>query len=114
MILDILTGNGKRENMEKDTEHFFEACKYGSYFITTDQRILKKSNSLYNIGISCRIMLPSEFYKVVKDSKKQYNLEKQIKLLHAKHDQYVVNSPRYKILDNESIKLENEYVDINN
>jgi predicted nucleic acid-binding protein len=59
-IWDTLTGNGKPEKMKADAEHIFEAHKYGSYFITTDKRILEKREELTKIGLSCWIMLPSE------------------------------------------------------
>ena len=42
-IHSILTGNGKPENHKSDAEHIFEAGKYVGYFITTDERILKKT-----------------------------------------------------------------------
>jgi len=105
-ILDILAGNGKKENMRKDAAHLFEACKYGSYFITTDKRILKNRDKLYDLGINCKVMLPSEFYKVVEHFKKQNELEKQILLLHAARDKYKENSSEYKALDRKAIKLE--------
>ena len=41
-ILRILAGNGKPEKMLQDAQHIFEAQKYGAYFVTTDERILKK------------------------------------------------------------------------
>jgi len=105
-ILDILAGNGKKENMRKDAAHLFEACKYGSYFITTDKRILKNRDKLYDLGINCKVMLPSEFYKVVEHFKKQNELEKQILLLHTARDKYKENSSEYKALDRKAIKLE--------
>jgi predicted nucleic acid-binding protein len=59
-----LTGSGKRENIVQDARHIFEAQKYGSYFVTTDDRLLKKA---YEIQELCRIkiLLPSEFMGIV-------------------------------------------------
>ncbi len=41
-VLDTVTGAGKPENMEKDAEHIYEAQKYGSYFVTTDDKLLER------------------------------------------------------------------------
>lgn len=105
-ILDILTGKGKRENMQKDAEHLFEANKYGNYFITTDKRLLKKCNEVYTLGVSCMIMLPSEFYTLVERFEELNKLERDIWSLHAERDQYAKNSQEYKGLDSKARKLE--------
>lgn len=62
-IHGILTGQGKPENMEQDASHIFEAQKYGSYFITTDEKLLKRAK---NIRALCglEILLPSGFLKI--------------------------------------------------
>jgi hypothetical protein len=59
-----LAGSGKRENIIQDARHIFEAQKYGSYFVTTDDRLLNKA---YEIQKLCRvkIILPSEFLSIV-------------------------------------------------
>ena len=62
-ILKVLTGNGKPEKMEKDAEHAFEASKYCGYFITTDERILKKKDDLHAFCAAI-IVKPSEFLEV--------------------------------------------------
>jgi len=69
LILEVLTGNGKSENMRQDAEHVFEADKYGSYFVTTDARILKKRDGLRRIGVVCEILLPSELLNLLKKFK---------------------------------------------
>jgi hypothetical protein len=56
-IQTILTGNGKPEKMAQDALHIFEAQKYGSYFITTDDRILKKTDQLLR-EVSVAILKP--------------------------------------------------------
>jgi len=58
-IHKILTGNGKPEKMIKDAEHVFESHKYGSYFVTNDNRILKKREEIFNIS-NARIVRPTE------------------------------------------------------
>lgn len=59
-IEDTLAGNGKRENILQDAKHIFEAQKYGSYFVTTDSRILKRADILCS---NCNIVIvkPSDF-----------------------------------------------------
>ena len=64
-ILAILAGQGRPENMSQDARHIFDAQKYGSYFVTTDGRLLKKAQAIQNL-CSVDILLPSEFLKLVK------------------------------------------------
>lgn len=58
-----LAGSGKLENITQDARHIFEAQRYGSYFVTTDDRLLKKA---YEIQKLChvKIILPSEFLAI--------------------------------------------------
>ncbi len=69
-IETILAGNGKVESILQDARHIFEAQKYGSYFITTDFRLLSRAA---NLRSSCNVVVltPSEFLSIVK----QYLLE---------------------------------------
>jgi hypothetical protein len=60
-----LAGDGKVENIKQDARHVFEAAKYGSYFITTDARILKKRVELYQLS-GAMIVKPSEFLSTVR------------------------------------------------
>ncbi len=66
-IETILAGNGKVENILQDANHIFEAQKYGSYFITTDKRILDKASELHKIGCQVTILKPSQFLAIVKE-----------------------------------------------
>ena len=63
-IESILAGNGKVENIAQDARHVFEAQKYGSYFITTDNRILKMKNKIHKL-CNVTILKPSEFLSLV-------------------------------------------------
>jgi hypothetical protein len=66
-ILRILAGNGKPKSVFEAARHVFEAAKYGSYFVTTDERILKKKGELCaacNIDID--IVKPSELIEMLK------------------------------------------------
>jgi len=65
----ILAGEGKIENITEDALHIFEAQKYGSYFITTDNRILKRKGTLHKV-CSLKIMKPSEFLSLIKSHPK--------------------------------------------
>jgi len=68
-IHETLTGNGKPENFEADANHIFEAQKFGSYFITTDARILKFAQELQGI-CNINILLPTEFLKLVRSNRR--------------------------------------------
>ena len=63
-ILKILAGNGKPENMVRDAEHVFEADKYSSYFVTTDERLLKKKEELKDV-VSLHILKPNELLEII-------------------------------------------------
>lgn len=61
----IIAGNGKVENILQDARHVFEAQKYGSYFVTTDSRILSRAHKLKS---ACNVIVlkPSEFLAIAK------------------------------------------------
>jgi hypothetical protein len=63
-IQAILTGNGKPANVADDARHIFEAQKYGSYFVTTDERLLKRAGA---IRTECGVdmLRPSQFLELV-------------------------------------------------
>ena len=63
-----LTGNGKFEKYIADATHIFEAQKYGSYFVTADQRLLKKAEEVATY-CSVIVLLPSAFLELANDSK---------------------------------------------
>jgi len=64
-ILYVLTGNGNPANYEADAHHVFLAQRYGSVFITTDRRILKKAVDLKRV-CSVEILLPSTFLALLR------------------------------------------------
>ena len=70
-IHQLLTGNGKPENYEKDSAHIFEASKYGSYFVTTDERILKRRNELARVCI-LSIIMPSQLIETIEEYMSAY------------------------------------------
>lgn len=63
-IWDVLSGNGKPEKMKQDAEHVFEAHKYGGYFVTTDERILKLRDKLHRVT-NAHIVRPSELVSLL-------------------------------------------------
>lgn len=63
-IEKALAGNGKHKNIIQDARHVFEAQKYGSYFVTTDYRLLKKTHEIQKL-CGVKILLPSEFLAIV-------------------------------------------------
>lgn len=65
-IWGVLTGNGKPEKMKQDAEHVFEAHKYGGYFVTTDERILKLRDKLHSIS-NAHIVKPSELVSLLEE-----------------------------------------------
>jgi hypothetical protein len=63
-IHEILTGKGKPENVAEDARHIFEAQKYGSYFVTTDERLLDRADEIRTeCGVD--ILRPSQFLGLV-------------------------------------------------
>ncbi|MFM0363709.1 hypothetical protein [Paraburkholderia sediminicola] len=65
-ILDVLAGNCGRDKMRQDAINVFEASKYGAYFITADDRILKKRSELGRI-CSAVIVKPTEFLDILRE-----------------------------------------------
>jgi len=63
-ILNILAGYGNPNNVTEDAHHVFEAAKYGSYFVTTDQRILQKRSELC-LACEIHIVKPSELLAIL-------------------------------------------------
>lgn len=64
-IINIVAGHGERESFIQDARHIFEAQKYGAYFVTTDNRLLKRRNEIQKL-CGVKILLPSEFLTIVR------------------------------------------------
>ena len=60
----ILTGNGTPAKFAADAAHVFEAGKYHGYFVTMDERILKKKSDLERICAAV-IVKPSELLEIL-------------------------------------------------
>ena len=65
LALKILAGNGRPERMLGDAEHVFNASRYGPYFVTTDNRILKKHDVLRRL-CGVHVLKPSEIIEIIK------------------------------------------------
>jgi hypothetical protein len=52
--------------MRQDAEHVYEASKYGSYFVTTDERILKREKELFDL-CTVTVVKPSEMLQIYND-----------------------------------------------
>jgi hypothetical protein len=65
-ILDLLAGKGRRDKMRQDAEHVFEAQKYGKFFVTADNGILKRKVELSQLcGVV--VLLPSQMLSLIGD-----------------------------------------------
>ena len=110
----ILAGNGKVENILQDAKHVFDAQKYGSYFVTTDSRILDRAGTL-RLACNVNILKPSEFLSLVKHYlKKQDNeqivrsltkpsktpkIQEETKMDSAPYKGYLVQAEPYQLAD---------------
>ena len=66
-VQKIIVGNGSLEKREADCMHVSQAIKYGRYFVTTDNGILKHSTEILDRFSSLFIVKPSEFLNIVKE-----------------------------------------------
>ncbi len=66
-IAEILAGNGKPESIAADAAHVFEAGKYCGYFVTADERILKKKAELESVCAAV-IVKPSQLLEILAES----------------------------------------------
>ena len=62
-----MTGDSKPEKYAADANHIFEAGKYGRYFVTNDERILKKRQELNQLS-GVLIVRPSEWIEAYLDN----------------------------------------------
>jgi len=70
-IRELLRGNAKLGKHDRDAFHVVEASKYGSYFITNDERILKNRQELTKrLGLD--VVTPTEFLERYRDAERRY------------------------------------------
>jgi len=66
-VQTIIVGKGSLEKREADCMHVSQAIKYGRYFVTTDNDILKHSSEILDRFSSLFIVRPTEFLNIVKE-----------------------------------------------
>jgi len=59
-VREIMRGNAKEGKHDMDAYHVVESAKYGRYFVTNDERILRKAKDISAL-LSIAIVTPSEF-----------------------------------------------------
>ena len=64
-IISLLKGNSTSDRHLDDALHIFQASKYGGYFLTTDKRILKLAQSIFDC-CSVQVMKPSDALRRIK------------------------------------------------
>ncbi len=64
----IIVGNGILENRRADCRHIFEAQKYGRYFVTTDNGILKHSDAIRHRLSTLFIVRPTKFLEILRNN----------------------------------------------
>ena len=65
-IRSLMRGNSKSDQYEQDADHLFELTKYGGYFVTTDKRILSKSELMWRkYGVT--VLKPSKMLLRIQD-----------------------------------------------
>jgi hypothetical protein len=65
VIERALQGNARQGRHAADAEHLAEAAKYGGYFITHDERILKRSHGLSDVlGPALQVVTLAEFLRI--------------------------------------------------
>ena len=63
-----LQGNAKRGKHQADSDHLFEAAKYGGFFITEDDRILKRAGRLHEVlPPSLTVVTLADFFAIFDD-----------------------------------------------
>jgi hypothetical protein len=68
VIAAELQGNAKPGKHEADTDHLFEAAKYGGFFITEDHRLLKRVGRLSEVlPPSLTVVTLTDFFSIFDD-----------------------------------------------
>ncbi|MGA7562575.1 MAG: type II toxin-antitoxin system VapC family toxin [Desulfobaccales bacterium] len=68
-LLQLARGNAKLRNIEHDLLHVAEAAKYGGYFITLDERLLKRAAVISGV-IGVEVVTPERFIERVVEAQK--------------------------------------------
>lgn len=68
-LLKLAKGNAELKNIAADLLHVAEAAKYGGYFITLDERLLKRAAVISDV-IGIEVVTPERFIERVAEAKK--------------------------------------------
>lgn len=61
-VRDVVRGNARPGKHDRDAYHMVEAAKYGGYFITRDDRLIRKRDAvMQHLGQGFAIVTPTEF-----------------------------------------------------
>ena len=61
-VRDIVRGNAQPGKHDRDAYHMVEAAKYGGYFITRDDRLIRRRDAIIQrLGAGFAIVTPTEF-----------------------------------------------------
>lgn len=69
-LLQRARGNAKLKNIAADLSHVAEAAKYGGYFITMDERLLKRAAVISEVFDNIEVVTPNRFVEKVAEAKK--------------------------------------------
>lgn len=72
----VVIGTGQDANHKQDALHIFMADKWGKYFITTDNRLLKRRERIKQVSTGLMICKPIEFINIVMNDLKFQKLHK--------------------------------------
>ncbi len=64
----IMKGNALSDKHDADAFHVVEAAKYGGYFVTLDDRILKKKSEISNVLPGLWIVKPQELVDIFRST----------------------------------------------
>lgn len=59
-VRELIRGNARPGQHDKDAFHLVESAKYGRHFITKDGRLLKKAQEIWDV-LQLKVLKPSEF-----------------------------------------------------
>jgi hypothetical protein len=59
-IRDLIQGNAKPGQHDRDAFHLVESAKYGRHFITNDRRLLRKAEEIWEM-LHLKVLKPSDF-----------------------------------------------------
>jgi len=66
----LIQGNAKLGQHAKDAFHLVESAKYGGrFFITNDERLLKKVDEIWKMLLPLRVLKPTDFLEAYYQAK---------------------------------------------